>query len=442
MRHWSKGAALVACLALAVGAAACGSDDSSSSSSGSAAAPASTAAGTTSTPASTAGKVKQSTIDAGLAFTGGKAGKADASLPPVTIGYVNQEGGAPSFVEYHGVTTEAVKFINNELGGIDGHPIKLEECIIQAEEDGQKCGAQFRANKDIHIAILGLAVVGNLSFYKTVGNAFPVLVDVAATGPDGTTKGVYNLDAGGLGVLNAEATAVKAIDAKTVALLTADNPSGKNTAVTVQAPRMKALGITPKVVLFPDTATTPDFVTSLTNSGGDKADALAFNPSANAQCNQVYDSLKQLGADTPVITNVFCAADEVVKHIGDGMNGWVFSSFGWNPRVAGDPQGDAYTDVMAAAGKPELTNAGYTFKSFADLMAIAKFGTDIGYDNLSAKAFDDAINGWAGPGWMIPGSMKCGAQKVLISICGTAARNSTFADGQWKDMGPVELPKG
>jgi branched-chain amino acid transport system substrate-binding protein len=444
-KHLSRSLALVGCVAAGVAAGACGSSSSSSSSSASATTSASTAAATTTstgsaTTSAPSGTVAQSAINAGLAFTGGKAGKADPSLPPVIIGYVNQEGGVPSFPEYHGVTTAAVNFVNNYLGGIGGHPLKLQTCIMQSEEDGQKCGGQFRANKDIHIAILGLAVVGNASFYKTVAGTFPTLVDVAATAQDGASPMVYDLDGGGPGVLNAEAVATKGLGAKSVALLTADNPAGRNTALTVQAPRMKQLGITATVVLFPNTATTPEFVTSLTNSGAAHAGAIAFNPSDNAQCNQLHDSLVTLGVKTPVITNVFCAADEVVAHTGSGLDNWQFSSFGWNPRVPGDPEGDAYVNVMAAAGKPQLTNAGYTFKSFADVMAVAKFANQIGFGNITSAAMDKAITSWRGPGWMIPGSMRCGYQKVEISICGTAARNSTYVNGAWKDLGPVPEP--
>jgi branched-chain amino acid transport system substrate-binding protein len=444
-KHLSRSLAVAGCVVAATVVAACGSSSSSSSSSSTGTA---SSAGTNTSTTSTAGghasgvAVTQATINTALGFTGGKAGKADPSLAPVTIGYVNEEGTAPSFTQYHGVTTAAVNFVNNYLGGIDGHPLRLDACIMQSEEDGQRCGSNFRDNKNIHVAILGLAVVGNASFYKTVAGTFPTIVDVSAVAQDGASPMVYDLDGGGPGVLNAEAEATKAVGAKSVALLTADNPAGRNTAYAVQEPRMKQLGIHPTVVLFPDTATTPQFVSSLTNSGAESAGAVAFNPSVDAQCNQLHDSLATLGIKTHVITNVFCAADDVVDTTGKGLDGWEFSSFGWNPRVPGNPQSDAYVNVMAAAGEPQLTNAGYTFKSFADVMAVTKFANQLGFNGITSAAMNQAIKSWQGPGWMVPGPMRCGYQKVEISICGTQAENSTYVNGEWKNLGAITEPGG
>jgi branched-chain amino acid transport system substrate-binding protein len=426
-------------------AAGCGSSKSNSTAStastSSTSSPGTTATTTATTAPVSGGSIKQATVAAGIAFTGGKAGKANSSLSPITIGYVNEEGTVPSFVEYHATTTAAVNFVNEQLGGIGGHPLKLEACVMQSEEDGLKCAGQLLNAKDIHIGILGLAVVGNASFYKTVNGAFPTVVDVTAVGVDYASPDVYDLDGGGIGVLNAEAVAAKSLNVKTVALLTADNAAGKNTALKIQAPRMKALGITPTVVLLKPGASTPEFASALTSAGAEKAGAIVFNPEANAQCNQLHQALASIGqASKPVVANVFCAADTVIKTTGSGLNGWKFGSFGWNPRVPGNPQSEAYANVMEAAGKSEDINAGYTFKSFADVMAVAKFANEIGPEKITSAAMKEAIVKWRGQGWMIPGTMHCGLQKELTSVCGTAGEYSSYENGAWKDNGPVPLP--
>src|SRR5262245_49776563 len=76
------------------------------------------------------------------AYVGGK-GKANASLSPVTIGWINGQGGPVTrdFPQGTRVVEAAVKMINAELGGVHGHPVKLSECFIaQAEEEGVRCG--------------------------------------------------------------------------------------------------------------------------------------------------------------------------------------------------------------------------------------------------------------------------------------------------------------
>jgi branched-chain amino acid transport system substrate-binding protein len=443
MKFVMKAAVIAGCLLLIVGVAACGGGSSSSSSSEPAeTTPESTETGSETTSSESGGsEVSKATIATALKFTGGKEGPAEQSLPPVKIGYVNQEGSTPSFTEYGEVTDAAVEFVNEHLGGIEGHPIELVKCVLQSEEDGQKCAGELRNSGEIPVAILGLAVVGNQSFYNTVDGEFPVIVDVSATGPDSTTEGVYSLDGGGGAVLNAQAEAVNALGAKEVALLTANNPAGKQTALTTQKPRMEELGIKPTVVLFEDTASAPEFATAISNSSAANAGAIAFNPSSNAQCNLLYDGLNQLGVSTPVVTNVFCAADEVVSHVGEGLDGWEFSSFGWNPRVSGNPQSEAYANVMEAAGKSELVNAGYTFKAFADVLAVDQIAQSVGVEKLSGETMNKAIQSWSGPGYMIPGEMKCGWNPETVSVCGNSAENSTFENGKWKDLGAVELKK-
>ncbi|HEX7159757.1 MAG TPA: hypothetical protein VF223_00825, partial [Trebonia sp.] len=146
MRTYRRtGYAVAALAAAALAAAGC----SSSSSSGSPAASSSAAAPSGgSTPVSTAsgsgGQGAQSVTDY-LSYVGGKAGPANKSLPPVYIGYVNQQGGptAVGLLATAGAQM-AVNYANAELGGVDGHPIQLVTCFIaSAEEEGTTCAQKF-----------------------------------------------------------------------------------------------------------------------------------------------------------------------------------------------------------------------------------------------------------------------------------------------------------
>ncbi|HEY7619129.1 MAG TPA: hypothetical protein VH834_05115, partial [Solirubrobacteraceae bacterium] len=133
-------AAAIACLALAP----CGSSDNSSTATGGAAttAGASTGAATTPQSGSSSGGAGAKSVTDYQAYVGGKAGKADSSKSPVVIGWVNQQGGQQ---EIGGAATDgadlAVKLVNDQLGGIDGHPVVLKKCFIKnAEEEGTTCG--------------------------------------------------------------------------------------------------------------------------------------------------------------------------------------------------------------------------------------------------------------------------------------------------------------
>ena len=107
-------------------------------------------------------------------YVGGK-GKAKANLAPVTIGYINGQGGPPNFnfPQATSVIRAGVKMVNAELGGVRGHPLRLSECFwAQAEEEGVRCGQQM-VNDKVNAIIYGFVTVGNQSIYATVKGPDP-----------------------------------------------------------------------------------------------------------------------------------------------------------------------------------------------------------------------------------------------------------------------------
>src|SRR4051794_9511446 len=122
-----------------------------------------------------------------LSYVHGKAGKANPKLSPVYVGWVNQQGGQVVIgAEATPGAQFAVKYINNELGGIGGHPLKLVTCFVQsAEEEGTTCGQKFVNNKSIKVIDEGAVATGIQSLYSTVHGAKPVIVGVATTPVDG-----------------------------------------------------------------------------------------------------------------------------------------------------------------------------------------------------------------------------------------------------------------
>ena len=85
----------------------------------------------TSLPASTGtGGAGAESVTNYLTYVGGKAGPANKSLPPVYIGYINQQGGPTSIGLLATAGAQmAVNYANAELGGVDGHPIQLVTCF-------------------------------------------------------------------------------------------------------------------------------------------------------------------------------------------------------------------------------------------------------------------------------------------------------------------------
>jgi branched-chain amino acid transport system substrate-binding protein len=416
------------CLGLVAVVAGCGGGGSSSSGSSSE----STGGGSTETSESTSG-IEKNTVEVGLKFSGGKEGAAEESLPPVTIGFVNQQGSTPSFPELEGSADAAVELVNKELGGVEGHPIKLDKCIIQAEEDGQKCAAQF-LNDGVDVAIMSCAVFGNEAFYKTIDGKFPVIVSVAGVEADYNTPHVWELDAGGDGVLLSMAENIKNLGAKKVSIISSNNPAGKFITGEFLVPKLEELGSEPTAVYISDTATTPEYVSSLQAAGASDAEALMLVPVSPSGCISMYDAMEQLAIELPVSTDFWCSGDPVPAKTGGGPTGWPIAALSENQLLV-SPESEAFKNAMDEYGEEKWFNVGSTPKSFGDVLTVTKWANEIGYSKLSGAEYEKAIAAFRGPAFMVPGDIKCGGHPTYAGICGDTTPTSIFENGEWKSDG-------
>ena len=156
--------------------------------------------------ATTAGSDRSAAPSAGAAVTNylkyvkGKPGKADPKKSKIYIGWVNQQGGQ---VVIGGLATAgaqlAVRYVNDVLGGVDGHPVALVTCFVKSnEEEGTTCGQKLVNDKRISVIASGAVATGAQSFFGTIRGSKPVVSGVAVTPVDGAQKNAIVLfgDAG------------------------------------------------------------------------------------------------------------------------------------------------------------------------------------------------------------------------------------------------------
>ncbi|HZC15091.1 MAG TPA: hypothetical protein VE270_13830, partial [Thermoleophilaceae bacterium] len=158
------GAAALAALVLA--AAGCGDDDDDDAG----APPDSGGGGGAEQSGDQGGGAGEQSVTDYVDYIGGKAGKADPNKSTIHIGWLNQQGGQ---VEIGAAATDgadlAVKVVNDQLGGIDGHPVALKKCFIKsAEEEGTTCGQRLGNDKDVAAINVGGVAIGIQPFYSTI----------------------------------------------------------------------------------------------------------------------------------------------------------------------------------------------------------------------------------------------------------------------------------
>jgi branched-chain amino acid transport system substrate-binding protein len=349
-------------------------------------------------------------------FVGGKAGKANPKLKPVVIGWVNQQGGQ---VEVGPLATPAaeiaVRLVNDSLGGIGGHPLRLKECFIRnAEEEGTKCGQQMANDRNVSVVLIGGVVIGNQSMYAALGGKKPMVGGVLVSPADEQYKPGFGLFGSGTSVLSPYATFAKnTLKAKSAAVVYPQIPGiAENGVAIVNA--MKKVGISVKQVGYDPNTT--DLVGPLTAAGAQDADVVVLQDVA-AGCVNLAKALTQLGLNKKVLTNPLCLDPRVAAGLGGDYPKWTWaiaSSLGFDLTDKAVPP---FLKVFKKYGRLKITADPWTPVAFGQTLTVAKWLNAIGADKITPAAIVKQAMAFRGPVPLGAPSVRCGKYKTLPAVC-------------------------
>jgi branched-chain amino acid transport system substrate-binding protein len=293
---------VTAAAVLALTAAGCSSASSSSS-------------GSSSTPAS------GSSTTAASSSVFGTPKKATGS--PYVFGMINDETGAVTFPEARQGAIAAVDYVNNYLGGINGHPIVIDECT----GDGTPATAARCANQLVAahpLAIMGAADVGapaSIPIYAHANLAY--LGGIPFTPVPETAANSIQFWSVSVGDNAAAAVyAGKTLGIKSVALIYFSNPQGESLLPQI-TPVFKAAGVTTiKDIPLSPTSPDPSPQAALVESSGAQ---LAYVDVPNG-CGNVLKALKTVGFTGKIIGIDPCGAPPVISAAAGGANGMYIAS--------------------------------------------------------------------------------------------------------------------
>jgi branched-chain amino acid transport system substrate-binding protein len=384
-----------------------------------------------------------------LGYTGGKAGQASGA--PFTIGYANQES---LFPEATIGLDAAVKFANAELGGIDGHPIVVQKCTINVEEDGQSCGTQFANNPNIKAVLTGTLLVGAQGLYGALNGKKPVLIGNGLTTTDFTTPAGYSFTTGAVGVVTGMAMYVADMykpKPKKVAVMYGNNPSAQGAYQLLMLPVLKKAGINVAGVQVADPGGTAAQVqTAIQNVGADSADVF-ITLTTQPECIATYDAIQSLNIHPTVVTTGLCFGTPMTNHIqaagekGVMPDGWYFGDYGYHyflPDVKSGMQ--TYIDKVRQYGVPApgaktLEYTGFAGPTFANVLTLVKFANAIGYAKISTPNLLQQIKSFKGPMMLQVGPIDCGhvsvaGQKLFVSLCATQMGILRYKNLKWSEI--------
>ena len=402
------GAVALACLTLFL--AACGEEDSDEPSN------AGGDTGAAQSDDTTGGSGKESVTDY-VDYIGGKAGKADASKPPVYIGWLNQEGGQ---VEIGAAATDgadlAVKVVNEQLGGIGGRPLALKKCFIRdAEEEGTTCGQKLGNDKDVSAINTGGVAIGIQAFYSTIDAQKPVVTGVAVTPVDGVQKNATVLFGSATSVLGPFGTYARdVLKAKTAALVY-PNIAGITEGAAALNQGLTAAGVKVKKVGYAQGQA--DLIGPLTAAGAQSADIVIPYSDASGCVNQAK-ALKQLGItdSKKIVSAPLCLNPTVQAGLGGDYPIWTYaiaSSLFGDKTDPGMPPYMKVTEQYKVKTAPDP----WVIVSFGSVLTTAKFLNEVGADNLSTDAIIKTAHDFKGPVALGAPELQCGKDEKAPAVC-------------------------
>jgi branched-chain amino acid transport system substrate-binding protein len=388
----------------------------------------------------TSSSVESVSNDWALDYTHGTPSAADQSLPPVEIGYINQEGGVPAYPEATAGLEAAVAYVNAELGGAQGHRIEVAKCVVQAEEDGQRCATEMANNADVDFVITGNLVFGNQAIYSVLEGVKPIIIGNPVVVEDLTASDAYAFTPGGVGVVRGIVRFVASDfpDTQSVSVVHLDNPASRTAAEGFLKPLLEAEGITDvTLVAVSDTATGPELAAAVRAAEAEQADL--FIPLATVPgCIATYDALQTLGIEPTVITTGLCYGLPMTRHLEDVgsdeqvPDGWYFGDYGYSYFQPDDASGmTTYLAKVVQYGPPDVEFTGFAGPSFANLLTAVRLINEIGVDDLTAESMRRAISTFEGPMMLVAGPMNCGFDPTFLALCGSQVGIQQYEDGEW-----------
>jgi branched-chain amino acid transport system substrate-binding protein len=423
MSHVRRAGLLVAALvSIALFAAACGDDDDESAPSGGGGGD----AADTSSGDQSGGAGEQSVTNY-VDYVGGKAGKADPSKSTIYIGWLNQEGGQQEIgADATDGADLAVKVANEQLGGIDGHPVALKKCFIKnAEEEGTTCGQKLGNDKDVSAINVGGVAIGIQPFYSTIGGKKPVIVGVAVTPVDGVQKNATVLFGDATHVLGPFGTYAKdKLGAKTAALVY-PNIAGITDGAAALDKGLKAAGITVKKVGYAQGQT--DLIGPLTAAGAQNADIVIPYSDASGCVNQAK-ALKQLGITDAkkIVSAPLCLNPIVSEGLGGDYPIWTYAIASSLYGDKTDPGMPAYMKVTEQYGVKTAPDP-WVIVEFGSVLTTIKFLNEVGADSLTTDAILEKARSFTGPVALGAPELQCEKYEDAPAICNDRTQFFTYS---------------
>ena len=380
-------------------------------------------------------------------FTGGTPGTADPAAGTFAIGWVNQEGGAPSFSDATLGLAAAVEYVNRELSGVGGRLIELRTCAIQREADGARCAQQFRDDPAVSVVVSGAVTVGNAGLLDGLRDAKPVVLANPLTTADYLASDAVAYTPGSPGIISGlarfAAERLPGGPPAKVAVLYPYGLAGEAAFQLLAKPVFDRFGVTAVAVPVLENAAPSEYAPLLTTAG--VGDAAAFLPILSARgCVGLDQALIDLGSAAPVLATDTCVGTAMTAHLaatgrsGVVPEGWYVGGSGYRFGLEGSAEQQAFLTIavqyLTVNRLAPIDLTGYAATSFGTALAVVRIANALGAAAGDPAAMRDATRAFTGPMWAVVGPQSCGFDPFYPSLCGTQMGVQRYVAGAWTSV--------
>ena len=321
------------------------------------------------------------------AYVPARATKATGT--PIKLGMINQENTpAGSFPELSQADQAAIAFVNDELGGIEGHPIQLEVCNTKFSAEGSTtCGQRFVQEK-VPAVLGGIDVFGN-GIDVLNDNKIPFVGGIPISDASVKDANSFQWSGGSWGASVAFAQyAATTLKAKSAAIVYGE--FGPITDAADYGKKvLQALGVS-KVQMVPYPITATDLSTAVAAAGSGQPDVI-FMLTADSGCKGGFDAIHTLGIKATVFYTGACTIPAIIAEAGPAKtNGTIFNVEVEIKRDHPAVDTTLYTKVIQKYGKG-LDPIGAGTVSFRAFMNLYMVLADLGADGITPAAITDAL---------------------------------------------------
>ncbi|HKY14873.1 MAG TPA: ABC transporter substrate-binding protein [Microthrixaceae bacterium] len=364
----------------------------------------------------------------------------EATGEPITIGMVNQENTpAGSYPELSQAAQAFVTWFNEQLGGVDGRPIRLEVCNTGFSAEGSTaCGQRF-AQAGVPVVLGGIDVFGNATDVL-LENEIPFVGGIPVSEQSMRNDNSFQWSGGTWGATVAFADHAAAEGAKRVAIVYGDFGSVADGAAYGKT-TLEDRGVEVTMVPFPIVAT--DLSAPMQAAASGQPDAIIVL-AADTGCGAAFDSVRTLGITSAMYYTGACAAPPITDAAGDAAEGAIFNVEG--PVQPDDPNPDTelYNSVLGAY-VPELDPVGAATVAARSVVNLYSVLRGIGADELSPTAIADALRASSGASSFMGHDYTCDGEQLsgLPATCApqqilVRMESGELAQlGDWIDVGAV-----